>query len=269
MKIHQYTSVYSLALILKNKTIKFSRLDNMDDIEEEAMSSLGVRLGGFMFVSCWTYSEKESIPLWKMYTPSSGGVRITLQKDMFKSFKISKEDIETYHILNESGAEFSSFIPLSEMFTTDYTILNTFWNDQFFFKKLEYVEDIKSVYDSLMELSNGKMNLKLNNIGSFKHADWSFQEECRFRLIILPNAGIYIGAEKYADYLMDCIRKEIYAPINSYFLKLKEDIFDDLVITLSPFSTEAERIIVHALCQKYAPAAQIIESSLKNRIRLK
>lgn len=68
---------------------------------------------------------------------------------------------------------------------------------------------------------------------------------------------------------MDCIRKEIYAPINSYFLKLKEDIFDDLIITLSPFSTEAEKIIVYALCQKYAPGAQIMESSLKNRIRLK
>ena len=33
MIIHQYTSIDSLALILKNKTIRFKRLDKMDDIE--------------------------------------------------------------------------------------------------------------------------------------------------------------------------------------------------------------------------------------------
>ena len=147
--------------------------------------------------------------------------------------------------------------------------MNTFWNDDFFFNKVKYVENIESVYNSLIKLDCGKMSLRLNDIGSFKHIDWSFQEECRFRLIILPNVGNDIGDKRYIDYLMSCIRKEIYAPFRSYFLKLKEDIFNDAVITLSPFSTEADKIIVHALCQKYAPNARIVDSSLKNRIRLK
>lgn len=45
MKIHQYTSIDSLALILKNKTIRFKRLDKMDDIEEAALSNAGIHLG--------------------------------------------------------------------------------------------------------------------------------------------------------------------------------------------------------------------------------
>ena len=46
MIIHQYTSIDSLALILKNKTIRFKRLDKMDDIEEAALSNAGIHLGG-------------------------------------------------------------------------------------------------------------------------------------------------------------------------------------------------------------------------------
>lgn len=140
MKIHQYTSTDSLALILKNKTIKFSRLDGMDDIEEEALSSLGIRLGGFVFASCWTYGEKESIPLWKMYTPFSQGVRITMDSDMFESFPVSQEEVRTYHIACGNEENFSSIIPIAEMFTKDYTILNTFGNNKYFLTKLSMLK---------------------------------------------------------------------------------------------------------------------------------
>ena len=147
MKIHQYTSIDSLALILKNKTIRFKRLDKMDDIEEAALSNAGIHLGGFMFVSCWTYNENESIPLWRMYTPTTRGVRISLDKDMFKKHIVTKEELEKYHIqTNEQN--FSSIIPLTKMFTTQYTILNTFWNENFFYQKIEYTDDLNQIYNS-------------------------------------------------------------------------------------------------------------------------
>lgn len=34
MKIYHYTSIETLALIIKNKTIRFNRLDFVDDCEE-------------------------------------------------------------------------------------------------------------------------------------------------------------------------------------------------------------------------------------------
>ena len=37
--IHHYTTINSLALILKNKTIRFSRLDKLDDISEAKIGS--------------------------------------------------------------------------------------------------------------------------------------------------------------------------------------------------------------------------------------
>lgn len=267
MKIHQYTSIDSLALILKNKTIRFKRLDKMDDIEEAALSNAGIHLGGFMFVSCWTYNENESIPLWRMYTPTTKGVRISLDKDMFKKHIVTKEELEKYHIqTNEQNI--SSIIPLTKMFTTQYTILNTFWNENFFYQKIEYTDDLNQIYNSLIQNNSSSVSLNFENVGRFKHKHWKFQDECRFRLIILPNDNINFGDKKYATYILSCVKEERFPIIDSFFIDLKDNVFDNLTITLSPYATEADKLIVNALCKEYAPNAHIIDSSLKGKVRL-
>lgn len=43
MKIYHYTNIEALALILKNQTIRFNRLDKVDDIEEGNAESWGVK----------------------------------------------------------------------------------------------------------------------------------------------------------------------------------------------------------------------------------
>ena len=65
--IHHYTNINTLALILKHKTIRFNRLDRVDDISE-AQSFGKYNLAKYLFVSCWTDSATESIPQWHMYT---------------------------------------------------------------------------------------------------------------------------------------------------------------------------------------------------------
>lgn len=54
MKIYHYTNIEALALILKNQTIRFNRLDKVDDIEEGKAESWGVKFCKYVFVSCWT-----------------------------------------------------------------------------------------------------------------------------------------------------------------------------------------------------------------------
>ena len=67
MKIYHYTTIETLALILKNKTIRFNRLDKVDDMEEAMYGSggLNIFLGQYCFVSCWTKDDKENLSLWK------------------------------------------------------------------------------------------------------------------------------------------------------------------------------------------------------------
>ena len=73
MKLYHYTSIETLALILKNGTIKFNRLDTVDDLEEAGYTSDGMQLGKYMFVSCWTKSSEENIALWSMYADKGRG----------------------------------------------------------------------------------------------------------------------------------------------------------------------------------------------------
>lgn len=61
MRIYHYTSLESLALILQNKTIRFNRLDKVDDLEEGNVESLGIKFCKYIFVSCWTEDENENI----------------------------------------------------------------------------------------------------------------------------------------------------------------------------------------------------------------
>lgn len=46
--IHHYTNIDVLTLILKNRTLRFTRLDQMDDPEECNFVSNGVNLGQYV-----------------------------------------------------------------------------------------------------------------------------------------------------------------------------------------------------------------------------
>ena len=81
--IHHYTTIDTLALILRNRTIRFNRLDRVDDVSESQTASR-IQFGKYYFVSCWTHSHEESIPQWHMYTDLMSGVRISLPRKMFK-----------------------------------------------------------------------------------------------------------------------------------------------------------------------------------------
>lgn len=99
--LYHYTSIETLALILKNKTICFNNLLNVDDLEEVNTQDMG-NFGKYINVSCWTEDREESIPLWNLYTPNMKGVRIGLSKFPFKKYHFLageynlSEDIHTY-----------------------------------------------------------------------------------------------------------------------------------------------------------------------------
>lgn len=52
-------------------------------------------------------------------------------------------------------------------------------------------------------------------------------------------------------------------------MHLKEDAMETIEITLSPSVTDAQRIIIQALIEKYAPKVIVKDSSLGNVVRLK
>ena len=64
--LYHYTNIESLALILKNRTIRFNSLDRMDDLQEKESADVK-NIGQFCFITSWTSENTESIPMWNMY----------------------------------------------------------------------------------------------------------------------------------------------------------------------------------------------------------
>lgn len=115
--LYHYTSIEGLANILSSKQIRFSRLDLLDDLTEgESLDPVDWRQ--FYFVSCWTSSEQESIPLWHMYTGNMKGVRLKLPAEMFRLYELDLETVPRAVQLfapdlvrNNLSGKFLSYLP--------------------------------------------------------------------------------------------------------------------------------------------------------------
>lgn len=279
MKLYHYTSIDSLALILKNRTIRFTRLDMLDDLEENLKSS-GVNVGNYSFASCWTEDEEESIPQWKMYTDNGLGVRIALKKDMFKDYH-NPEFVELSGI-RISTKDFLSITktPLEDFINPKILVLPITPKEMnsVMFKRVEYVDNVFERTRDCVKIvpvtSNySRVDIEHPLVGKYKNKRWAFQKEVRFVLLIFPGT---IFREKEAafpqelgQWLYDVWTKNIPNEITYYDMQLKEDIFDTMEITLSPSMPYSKQIIVESLVNIFAPQATVSLSRLSPSVRLK
>jgi len=152
MRIYQYTNIEALAYILKNRTIRFNRLDRVDDVEEGNAESLGVKFCKYVFVSCWTEIEEENIPLWKMYGGDKGGVRIGLEQKMFKEYPVSNLELGW----GQSQGYIMSKIPPQDMTNPNFFILPILnYDNDLFYRHVRYVDDVYSYTKDAIKLLLG------------------------------------------------------------------------------------------------------------------
>lgn len=282
MKIYHYTNIETLALILSNKTIRFNRLDNVDDLEEGNLKSNGVLFSNYTFVSCWTENPEESIPLWKLYTKGNNGVRICLEKDgMFKQYTLPSDN--KYGITPIPPHEMKYDFPIEEIFEQrEYQLpIHLDYNSSnhgSFYRKIQYVENIESIAaDALKGIKDKEGNpvgtlIAFNPLGTYKHKRWKFEEESRFVLNLLPGNPMAYSLNDMNEGLESMVTNlsnNKNLPFKYYDKELRDDIFEDLEITLNPMIDESQRIILNALCDKFAPNAIIKESDLKGKVYLK
>ena len=80
------------------------------------------------------------------------------------------------------------------------------------------------------------------------------------KIASLPNAQKLIA---------DAIFKMKELSFNDYYLHLKSDILDDLVVTLSPNISDINRQRVESIINKYAPRTIVKESCFLGKVNLK
>lgn len=264
--LYHYTNLETLALILKNRTIRFNSLDKMDDLQEKETADIK-NIGQFFYISSWTEDATESIPMWNMYASLNSGIRIKLRKNPFKVYENTAANLSpvVHASVTDSsdGKPLHSIIPLAEMFAKGFIAPQAMARD--LLRKVEYTDDKDKLYPKMLSENGNNFTIAMGELGRYKNLHWSFQSEWRYILNILPvdlNQPVESSIRDFqlvANKMRWGIAKQ---PFPHYDMMIADDAFADMEITLSPRISAGNRIIVQSLVEKYNPSAILCESSL-------
>ena len=269
--LYHYTSIESLALILKNRTIRLNPLSTMDDRQEQQTFDMK-GLGNYIFVSSWTDETKENIPMWNMYTSLSAGVRIGMKKNPFKFIGTKGTDFVTVlktDPRNIQGLENSAatFLNIADMIKRNI-LSPQCWNGNILMK-VKYTDDPSELVPQIITTTEEGTNFSFGSLGCAKNTFWSFQKEWRYIMQIYPYNWSVSTEEGYKQFLQSIIQimKGTDVPsIGYYDLTIADDAFSSMIVTPSPRMTAGNRILLDTLLEKYNPYAQIVNSELTGLI---
>ncbi len=275
-RIHHYTSVESLAMILSTGKLRFTRLDGVDDIRE-AQTHSGVNFGKYFFVSCWTQQAEESIPQWSMYGQGMSGVRIELRQYPFQDTPLRPR---SKWAGVECQGDLLSPIPFEELWGPSYFIVPIFMRPEFFAGPVDYVQSVEDFYSQAINREvqpDGQATLRVEALPLLprkKSAEWAFQQEYRFSLFAMPSLPVPLGGPKsreFSDtvgqYMSNNLLNNVDPGISHIDVTLAPNAFDDAVIRLAPLASPGIKVCVESLLMQYAPKARLELSSLAGAIR--
>lgn len=265
--LYHYTNIETLALILSNRTIRFNSLDKMDDLQENETADLK-NLGKAVFISSWTDSETESIPMWNMYSSLSSGVRIRLKKYPFHEEELSAENLKaignfTVRAEETKGECVKTVVPVTEMFKRGIVFPGLLKQEQIL-HKVEYTSDYNKLYPKVFSEDKDGYTIALEKLGIYKNMHWDFQNEWRYILRIFPIDLLDIdnANKNVMKMFSDMVSGNFQNRVSYFDLELEDDAFEDMEIVMSPRISPGNKVIVSDLVEKYNPKAKVTDSVL-------
>lgn len=245
MKLYHYTSIQTLALILKNKNIRFTRLDMVDDPDEYSLIKDNINPSQYVYVSCWTKNVYENMPQWYMYGNDKHGVRIEVDSNLFETV----------------GNQFCpSYFDKKLAFKRGYIVMPILKRGLLL--DIDYIEDITLLRDEIFVKTDEIAGVNFNKVAVCKSKNWQFQNECRFVLNVFPCIRSYFGG--YLGF-KDCFENH-YIPSMKYIdVPILEGAYRSIKIMLGPDVNEAEETIVRSLMQTYLQRADFTKSSYSGK----
>ena len=245
VKIYHYTSIDTLEKIIKNKTIRFTRLDKVDDPEESIYGSgkFGVKVGKYIFVSCWTKDSMENPCLWEYVEKRYGKqnvIRIGMDENMFVSYPCPSYRQYKSFFLHEFESEedcyFHNMMNLVQLYDVQYVDNNE--------------ERIKEYINDGRECSE----YRTNEYGLYKNKGiWENQKESRFRLIATPtkvkfeSQDIQMG-ERNVNFVIDLLgsmpsslKQNLPISLEYKDMPLKEKALNSIEVTMGPNTTRENK----------------------------
>lgn len=263
--LYKYTTLESLALILKSRKIRLNPLSSMDD-KQESKTNDSVDFSKYVFVSSWMNQPKESIAMWKLYGDMSNGVRIALKRNPFKSFFVSKQEYQKlFPSTTIEGDGKKLILPLEDCFGTHYFLQNQAYDS--ILKKIVYTDDQNDLFPKIVTYSLNGISIAYDKLGECKNTYWEFQNEERYILKFFPFdiRQVITLEERCAQYVYDSLNNA-----SSLFkykeLEIASDAYTSMVITTAPNFSAGNMVILDALKKTYNPLMTIENSRLSNYI---
>lgn len=251
--LYQYTSVDSLEKILTSRTLRFSRLDTVNDPEEATASDVPLAASS-VFVSCWSGTEAEQIPMWSMYGNNFGGVRIRLPANMFTG---RKEPM----VFAKGGALFtvdswhSITRQLPAMGTDSCAIIGP--------NKVYYSDDPAYRNRKLVYRQAGTAHFYPYDLGMVKGTHWSYEQEWRFKIAALAFEARFPDDEYFNMVTLDLKTYPVEA--TALLIPLAPSALDELEVTLGPKADDAALKEVERILASHAPKATLTRSQVRIR----
>ena len=205
--LHQYTSFEALYKIICCKSLRFTRVDLLNDsVENDAQAKLWKKK---VYVSCFTHLEHESPFFWATYVKKiHEGVIISLPREHLCDMTIHADEACLDPPLNpckntDPTASYSSVISAKNWGVFDYSCLD-----------IAYLP------------RNIPLGVDLFSQGRLKYIEWSLEHETRLRIALRP---------KCTEYKRQGTSFVYHTPENKYiYLHLSGEILNNMTITLSP-----------------------------------
>ena len=268
-RLYHYTTVESLALILKNRTLRLNPLDKMDDLQE-AQSLSRQNYGQFVYVSSWTDMKEESIPMWKMYSSMTSGVRISLPPCPFQIFDLSQNCFRD-PTLQERASMYTTtaLYPVVNIYDDLQRNVSTATNIGQQLHKVEYTDDVEKLCPKLEKIDGDKAYIALDMMGIYKSSIWRFQSEYRYLIRSIPCNLLGGNATQNWSIVVNTMIQMGGVKSNRQYidLRLAGNMLDQMVITTSPAISPSNKIIVEALLSQFCPKARIESSALEGKVR--
>jgi hypothetical protein len=251
--LYQYTSVESLGKILASRTLRFSRLDTVNDPEEATASDVPLAASS-VFVSCWSDAETEQIPMWSMYGQNFGGVRIRLPANMFAG----RQEPTIF----KKGGAFSTFDgrytinrKSPAMSTNGCAIIGP--------NKVYYSNDPIFRNRKLVHREAGVAHIYPYDLGMVKGTHWSYEQEWRFKIATLAFEMHFPDDTYFNEVTLDLAAHPVEA--KALFIPLDPAALDQMEVTVGPKANKGALKQVELILTEHAPNATLICSNIRIR----
>ena len=272
--LYHYTTLETLALILKNRTIRLMPLSRMDDKQESKASDLE-QMGQFSFASCWTAEEKESIPMWKMYAGLPCGVRIGLPVNPFVNYSYTAVELfqldKGSSIIsgNPESLKYSAILP--PMYVRMGAFTPSFFGETDYLIKVIYTDEASLLEPKLMSLQEGKTHIAINKLGRYKNTYWEFQKEYRYVMEVYPSIMGRVPdpqsrLDAFTRFTSKLATDQLRSQFNYVDVDIRPDALDKLEIMLSPGMSQGNKLLAKSLLDKYGYSNHTCTSVLEGLI---